>query len=351
MAHSARAKLAVDTPATPLGLDVWRSAVAGAVVPLEIDELDGVAFRGHLGQTVVGDVSLFEIAATPHVVRRTPELISVDDQRFYKLSLQLSGTVVLEQDGRSAVLRPGDLAVYDTHRPYTLAFPKDNQAMVIMFPHELVDLPRDEVAQVTATRFPSDTGLGRVINPFFVELGRNMDQLAGTHASRLVHSALDLLVTMLSQDLHRRQGPATNPARSLAREVREYILEHLDDHTLTPSSIAQAHYLSIRHLYTIFSAEGQSISAWIRSRRLERIRRDLVDPLYADRPVSWVAGRWGLHDAAYFSRLFKAEFGESPTAYRERLLVMVHAKPATPGEYAAHPLSVQARTADNRTRG
>lgn len=189
--------------------------------------------------------------------------------------------------------------------------------MVIMFPHEAVDLPRDEVAQVTAVRFPRDEGLGRVINPFFVELGRNMDQLSGSHATRLVHSALDLLVTMLSQELHQRRHGAVGPARSLAREVREYILEHLGDPDLTPASIAQAHYISIRHLYTIFSEEGETVSAWIRSRRLERIRRDLIDPLHADRPVSAIAARWGLLDAAHFSRLFKAEYGQSPTAYRE----------------------------------
>ena len=320
MSGSASASATIDTPNAPFALDTWRSAVARSVVPLRIDELDGVAFRGRLGQTVVGNVSLFHIAATPHVVRRTPDLISDGGDRFYKLSLQLAGPAVLEQDGRSVGLGPGDLAIYDTDRPYTLTFPERSQAMVIMFPHELVDLPRDEVARVTATRFPREAGLGRVINPFFVELGRNMDQLAGSHASRLVHSALDLLVTMLSQELHRRRGPATNPARSLAREVREYILEHLGEHDLTPSSIARAHYISTRHLYTIFSAEGQTVSMWIRSRRLEHIRRDLADPLFADRPVSWVAGRWGLHDAAHFSRLFKAEFGESPTAYRERLL-------------------------------
>lgn len=330
MSDSATACGVADRPGAPLGLDIWRSAIASAIVPLKIDELGGVTFQGYLAQTLVEDVSLFEIVTTPHIVRRTPELISEEDHRFYKLSLQLDGPAILEQDGRTAELRPGDLAIYDTYRPYTLALPEHNQAMVVMFPHELVDLPPDEVARVTATRFPSDTGLGRVINPFFVELGRNMDQLAGTHAARLVHSALDLLVTMLSQELHRRQGPATNPARSLAREVREYILQHLGDPTLTPSSIAQAHYISTRHLYTIFSAEGQTVSVWIRSRRLEHIRRDLADPLFADRPVSWVAGRWGLHDAAHFSRLFKAEFGESPTAYRERLLGARPSKPLTP---------------------
>lgn len=307
----------IDRIRAPMSLDAWRTAVNGSFVPLEIDALDGVPFRGHLERTVVEDVSVFEILATPHVVRRTEELIARVEGRFYKLSLQLTGPAVLEQDGREVTLLPGDLAIYDTHRPYRLTFAERNRAMVIMFPHEAVDLPRDEVAQVTAVRFPRDQGLGRVVNPFFVELGRNMDQLVGPHASRLVHSALDLLVTMLSQELQQVRNGAVGPARSLAREVRQHILQNLGDPDLTPAAIAQTHYISTRHLYTIFSEEGETVSAWIRARRLEHIRRDLIDPLHAARPVSVIAARWGLLDAAHFSRLFKAEYGQSPAAYRD----------------------------------
>lgn len=298
------------------GLAQWRSTINRSFVPLQIDEIDDVPFRGHLEATAVDDITVFEITATPHTVTRTSELIERSRGRYYKLSLQLKGSAVLEQDGRRADLRPGDLAIYDTHRPYTLHFPTNNRAMVIMFPHDVVDLPRDEVSRVTATRFPSDEGLGRVVNPFFVELGRNMDQIDGPHASRLVHSALDLLVTMLSQELSRDLDRGL--ARS--REVREYILQNLGDPQLNPAAIAAAHYMSTRHLYTIFSEEGQTVSAWIRSRRLERIRRDLGDPLLFDRPVSSIAARWGLVDAAHFSRVFRADFGESPSAYRARLI-------------------------------
>lgn len=299
----------------PADLLSWRAAINDSFVPLQIDELAEIPFRGHLERALVDDVSVFEIRATPHVVQRTAQLIEQVDGRYYKLSLQLAGSAVLEQDGRQALLEPGDLAIYDTHRPYRLSFAERNHALVIMFPHEAVDLPRDEVAQVTAARFPSDQGLGRVINPFFMELGRNLDQLRGSHGSRLVHSALDLLVTMLSNELQQVERGA-GPARSLAREVREYILANLGDPYLTPDSIAQAHYISTRHLYTIFSGEGETVSAWIRARRLERIRRDLADPLHAERPVSAVAAHWGLQDAAHFSRTFKAEYGQAPTAYR-----------------------------------
>lgn len=298
-----------------LGLAEWRAIINASFVPLQIDETNDIPFRGNLDKTTVEDITVFEITATPHLVTRTQELIERSPGRFYKLSLQLVGTAVLEQDGRRADLQPGDLAIYDTHRPYTLDFPEKNQAMVIMFPQDVVDLPRDEIRRVTATRFPSDEGLGRVINPFFVELGRNMDQIEGPHAARLVHSALDLLVTMLSEEL-RRNG---NNGLALAREVRDYILKNLGDPQLNPAAIAGAHYISTRHLYTIFSEEGETVSAWIRSRRLEHIRRDLSDPLLADRPVSAIASRWGLADAAHFSRLFRSDFGESPSAYRARL--------------------------------
>lgn len=318
MASFASGKADIDQLADVVDLATWRTEVNSTFVPLEIDEAQGVPFRGHLQRTIVGAVSVFEIIATPHVVRRSPRLIEEVEGRFYKLSLQLSGPGVLEQDGRRAMLVPGDMAIYDTHRPYTLTYPEKNRSMVIMFPHDAVDIPPDEVAEVTAVSFPSDTGLGRVINPFFVELGRNLDQLSGPHASRLVNSALDLLVTMISQELQR--DAERSPSRSLAREVREYILDNLANPDLNPEKIAQAHYISTRHLYTIFSLEGATISAWIRQRRLEHIRRELADPVHASRPVSTIAAGWGLLDAAHFSRSFKAEFGITPSAYREKVL-------------------------------
>jgi AraC-like DNA-binding protein len=61
------------------------------------------------------------------------------------------------------------------------------------------------------------------------------------------------------------------------------------------------------------------VAAWIRERRLERCRRDLLDPVLAERPVSAVAARWGLTDPAAFSRLFRAAYGVPPLEYRRTM--------------------------------
>ncbi len=316
--HQVRRDNEVLDSSPTVDLLTWRAVMGQAVVPLEISEYGNEPFSGRFRQACVDAVGLFDMETAAHVVRRPAALIDEDQPRFYKMSLQLSGQVRLEQDGRIAVLHPGDLAIYDTHRTYTLTFPESSRAMVMIFPQELVELTPDEVSRVTAVRFPGDRGFGRMINPFFAELSRNLDQLGGTYASRLVFSALDLMVTTLSEELHRQDEGGAQGV--LAREIRQYILRHLADESLTPSAIAAAHFVSLRYLYTLFSEGGETVSAWIRSQRLMRIRRDLTDPLYADKPVSWIAGRWGLHDAAHFSRLFKAEHGESPSAYRRRHL-------------------------------
>ena len=58
------------------------------------------------------------------------------------------------------------------------------------------------------------------------------------------------------------------------------------------------------------------MSTWIRTRRLEQCRRDVLDPVLADRPVAGIAARWGFVDAAHFSRAFKTAYGVSPSEYR-----------------------------------
>ena len=63
---------------------------------------------------------MFDIRVSQHSVVRTPELVARSAGDFYKLSLQLRGSTLLLQDGKEALLLPGDMALYDTTRPYTL---------------------------------------------------------------------------------------------------------------------------------------------------------------------------------------------------------------------------------------
>jgi AraC-like DNA-binding protein len=72
---------------------------------------------------------------------------------------------------------------------------------------------------------------------------------------------------------------------------------------------------SLRHS---IAEQGTTVTDWIRERRLAGCRRDLADPTLRDVPIGDVAVRWGYRDQAYFSRLFRRAFGETPREWRAR---------------------------------
>ena len=138
----------------------FRTAVSESYVPLKVTSDRPERFAGRIRQSSLDEIHVSEVSARQHVVERTPELIARGDRRFFKLSLQLAGSGLLIQDNREALLRPGDIAVYDTERPYSLVFDDDFRMMVVMFPQALIELPPETVKQLTAIRFAEGEGSG-----------------------------------------------------------------------------------------------------------------------------------------------------------------------------------------------
>jgi AraC-like DNA-binding protein len=293
----------------------WRHLVAESFVPLAAETDSPDTFRGRLRSRVLDRLCIVEVSASGHSVHRTPALVAQPGQRYFKLNVQLEGTGLLIQDNREAVLRPGDLAIYDTNRPYTLAFEEQARVMVVMFPHDSLSLPPEYVGQLSAVRLAAGQGLTGIVGPFIAQLAENLEALSGPSGSRLAANALDLVSTMLHSELDMARD-TMKPQVLLATSVREYIEANLADPQLSPASIAAAHFISTRHLHNIFHETGTTVASWIRSQRLERIRRDLRDPMLAGTSVGAVAARWGFLDAAHFSRSFRDAFAVSPSDWR-----------------------------------
>ncbi|MBX3099162.1 MAG: helix-turn-helix domain-containing protein [Salinibacterium sp.] len=296
----------------------FRTAVSESFVPLQVTSDKPQPFYGRIRMAAADEVHVSEVSAGRHVVERTPELIARGDRKYFKLSLMLAGNGLLVQDNREALLQPGDLAIYDTNRPYSLVFDDDFRTMVVMFPQHLVDLPLEAVGQLTAVRMSGrEEGLTGIIVPFLAQMANNLEQVSGAPGVRLTRSAIDLVTTVLANQLDLDRGTG-NGHRALAHRVRQFIDTNLSSVDLGPTQIAAAHFISTRHLHSIFREQGTTVSSWIRERRLDRCRRDLLDLVHADRPVATIAARWGFVDAAHFSRVFKAAYGVSPSELRAR---------------------------------
>ncbi len=304
----------LPSPTTALGFSAYRAAVSQSVVPLDVHTEHPDGFVGDLDSSGAGDIHVFHIRASEHAVHRSHSLIARGSSKYYKFSLLLEGDGLIVQEGRETILRTGDMAIYDTDRPYSLVFDDVVRMGIVMFPKELIDLPSETVRSLTARRFPGDHGVGAMVRPYLAQLVNQSDGLSGHLVRRLARSAVDMVGTLLEE--HAADQPPTRGHEAIMRRVLDYIDDHLTSPDLCPAELAAAHYISVRHLHALFSAHGISVSTTIRTRRLDRAYDQLVSPSYSNQSVTTIALANGFVDPAHFSRTFRARYGMPPTAAR-----------------------------------
>lgn len=308
----------VRTDGTPVAerMECWRDLVGQSFVPLDARPVQRRSVDGSITVQHLGAMEVARVAASSHQVVRTPRLIAAASDDYYKFSLQLSGECRITQDGRRTVLRPGDLTIYDTTRPYRMVFEHDFSMLVAMFPRALLRVPDEAIAGVTASRLPGRHGLGALVSAFLPQVLRELDGVSSATAGRLSDHVLDLLTTMFLERSSLHSDDPRPQRNATLLQVKAYVERHLGDPGLTPERIAAANHMSVRSLHHLFDGEEHSVSGFVRERRLENCRRDLESPALLHRPVSAVAARWGLPDAAHFSKVFKAAYGVTPSVHR-----------------------------------
>jgi len=135
---------------------------------------------------------------------------------------------------------------------------------------------------------------------------------------RLSIALVDLIAAALAVRTGQTQAlPPETRRRAGLLQVKAFIRQRLADPRLSVADIAAAHHLSVRSLQRLFAAEGETAGGWARRQRLERCRRDLLDPALRDRPAAAIGARWGFIDATHFGRAFRARYGMPPAEFRE----------------------------------
>lgn len=189
----------------------------------------------------------------------------------------------------------------------------------VLLPHALLPFSMDEVGQLTAVRVPGRRGVGGLVSRFLMQSARQVDQYQAPDAMRLSKAAPDVPAALLAHQLDRRPAaPPQTHRQALLQRIHVFIDQHLGDPELSPGMVATANHISVRYLHKLFQEHDMTVAAWIRSRRLDRCRRDLADPGLWARPVRAIGARWGFPDGAHFSRVFRAAYGIPPREYRRR---------------------------------
>jgi len=313
--------------APPDRLAAWQELVSRVFLPLAITPLGAGGRLGTSGRPAqfeasvtgrdVGGVRVWWVTGSPMSAERGSRHIRAAAVGDYLLAVHITGAARASQGGREVDLGPGDFALLDSARPYSVAFRAQDR-----FAHLIYQIPRASLdarrraGEATALRVPAGSAPGRLAFPYLRTLAApgwpSADEAPGEAFTEI---ALDLVAGALRAVAGHRDGPPPRGAARI-RELKIYALAHLGDPGLSPHSIARASYISVRQLHRLFARDGLSFAAWVREQRLRRCRDDLADPGLHHLAISAIAERWGYRSQAHFTRAFSARFGVTPGEFR-----------------------------------
>jgi AraC-like DNA-binding protein len=292
----------------------WQEAAERCFFPMSIRRRTVAPFAGRLVGNELHAIDVFRVSAMPNDCLRTPAGIAARDPEQLQLHVLRTGRCEVAQDDREDVLTAGSMTTLDSSRPWALRAVEPFDLLVFAVPKALLRPFGDALSRGTATTIGGDTGLGSLVVPFALGLADRLeDGSIGAGRDELGETLLGLLRALA---LDGPGEPRGAPPAPLLAQVKAHIERNLGDPALGPATIAAAHFISPRYLHRLFQAEGCTVSEWIRRARLERCRRDLADPALARETILAIATRWGMPDAAHFSKVFRGAYGCSPREYR-----------------------------------
>jgi AraC-like DNA-binding protein len=293
-----------------------REVIWDSVVKVEIEQQpDPEQIRVKARIADLGALNICSVRSNATTVERTSRLAADCTDQHLFVGLQLSGTSMVVQGDREALLRPGDLAVYDTRRPYTLLNDDGIHQHYFRIPISVLALPGHALEAVTAVRLDGRRPLARATAGYLSNLANGLEDLSAGEAAQAAAPTIGLVRALLTAQLLEAPLSREHLHDSLEARVLEYIRVNLADHGLTPARIAAAHHISVRHLYRLMGNSGIVLGDWIRERRLERCRDALADP-GSQTNITELARKWGFGDPSQFGRAFKRAYGTTPSEWR-----------------------------------
>ena len=194
------------------------------------------------------------------MVTRSKRLIAQDSQRFLTLSLQQRGTAIKEQDGRESLIKPGEFSISDSSRLFRKKLQDEFCFTSFHFPREELHVRDEDLRALTATAFTSDTGSAALVATYFARMAREAAGFDAVVGRRFAATAFDLLALLIDERRGRFTSQAPETAAATLVRVKDHIMRNLSDPDLSPSTIAAAHFMSVRYLHKLFELEGATVS-------------------------------------------------------------------------------------------
>lgn len=260
----------------------------------------------------LGEMRACFVSIGEHQLEATGQVEKSKGDGLVKLLFIETGKVSVTQAEHTICVSAGQWCALDKTLPFTLASDVPTTQLAVAVPRRRIirwEETRHRIAAnrsyVTGTTSVLHCSVANAVNAA-TGLGRRDRKVLGEALIQLLNAAWHA-----DPVCHSTRG---SHARRLA--VIDFVERNITDPDLDISRISQELGYAKRTLHKLFSDSNDTLGRLIWQKRLERCRRDLLDPAQARLSITEIAFAGGFNDSQHFSRAFKARYGTSPREYR-----------------------------------
>lgn len=299
------------TLSEPGELSIWRQNLSTI---FETQPAEG-PFRMSIEAYNLSSIVLGTITTVAQRYERSRRLIHKTGSDHYLIQVYRSGGCQGLNGHREFEIQPGDVSILDLSQ---VAESEAAQAEMfnLVIPRALLDQALGARLDLAGLVIPAQKGMASLLGDYFRCLERRLPTIHPSQLQTVIHTTVGLLAPCIQAE--------AQPSQSLQEEIncahilriKRFIAHNLADERLSPGWIADHFKLSRATLYRLFKGSG-GVAGYIRSARLERAYRALLDPARAHLSIAEIAEAHGFACPAHFSRLFSQVFGLCPQAARQ----------------------------------
>ena len=306
-------------------LAYWNDIHWRLFTPLEVTPFDRGTFEAEIRFDTLGTVGLARTTSRAATIEHSEQHVNQTTTRQAFLIMPTRGAVALSCYGREAVLEEGDFALSDSLAASSAVLNSTNRSLLLSIPYEVLTTHIPDPRPFFGLRISGSHGFGQTVNTLLRSVWAQAEQGIPSQAGPQVAHSLLALVAMAYAMEHQTDIAESSLTAARRGQIKRFIELHLRDTDLSAVTIAKALTLSPRYVRMVFAAENEHISAYVLRRRLEECAKQLRNRLWLGRSITETAFDWGFCSTAHFTRVFKQQFGVTPSDYRHARSTTRHA--------------------------
>jgi AraC-like DNA-binding protein len=248
--------------------------------------------------------------------RRTRSLLA-DGRDDLLFQINLSGVCLPSQIGRECRLDAGAAVLMSCSDVGELHRLCPTRYLTLFIPRRRLSAMAVNPEDAVARPIPADTeALSLLVDYVKTALRKHrltsplIRQLFTTH----VHDLVALAVGATPETTEVVHDRGLRAARLSA--IKSDIIRQLDNEGLSVTGVAERRGVTPRYVQMLFESEGTTFTEYVIAQRLARAYRMLADPSLRNRTTSAIAFEVGFGNLSYFNRVFRRQFGMTPSDVR-----------------------------------